>query len=154
MSAEKKIKTNIQNSTLNSSFAALLKWHDPHIRQENEELLEISKKQTEELKNINKETEDIKQKTKEKIEELNRLRRKRRLDSLRPRTTPKKYKFWSWRTELKWISNKNSNFLNSYPVFYLFQYWLVSDYAFPCLICEIKFVINYTSSEENHFPSG
>ena len=64
-----------------------------HLRQENEELVEISKKQTEELKNINKETEDIKQKTKEKIEELNRLRRKRRLDTLRPRTTPKKYKF-------------------------------------------------------------
>ena len=72
-----------------------------HLRQEKEELLEISKKQTEELKNINKETEDIKQKTKEKIEELNRLKRKRRLDeaaiyilsTLRPRTTPKKYKF-------------------------------------------------------------
>ena len=64
-----------------------------HLRQENEELSEISKKQTEELKKINKETEDIKQKTKEKIEELNRLKRKRRLDTLRPRTTPKKYKF-------------------------------------------------------------
>ena len=56
-------------------------------------LVEISKKQTEVLKKINEETEDIKQKTKEKIVELNRLKRKRRLDSLRPRTTPKKYKF-------------------------------------------------------------
>ena len=64
-----------------------------HLRQENEELVEISKKQTEELKNINKETEDIKQQTKEKVVELNQLVRKRRLDSLRPRTTPKKYKF-------------------------------------------------------------
>ena len=64
-----------------------------HLRQENEELVEISKKQTEELKNINKETEDIKQQTKEKVGELNQLIRKRRLDSLRPRTTPKKYKF-------------------------------------------------------------
>ena len=27
----KKIKTNIQNSTLNLSLDALLKWHDPHI---------------------------------------------------------------------------------------------------------------------------
>ena len=32
MSAEKKIKTNIQNSTLNSLFDDLSKWHDPHIR--------------------------------------------------------------------------------------------------------------------------
>ena len=30
MSAEKKIKTNIQNLTLNWSFDALSKWHDPH----------------------------------------------------------------------------------------------------------------------------
>ena len=112
----KKIKTNIQNSTLNSSFAALLKWHDAHIRQENEQLLE-------KLKNFKKGTEDIKQQTKEKLEEANRLKRKRRLDeaaiyilsTLRPRTTPKKYKFWSWRTELKWISNKKVNFLYSYP---------------------------------------
>ena len=29
----KNIKTNIQNSTLNLSFDALLKWHDPHICQ-------------------------------------------------------------------------------------------------------------------------
>ena len=64
-----------------------------HLRQENEELLEISKQQTEELKKINKETEDIKQKTKEKIGQLNQLKQKRRLDSLRPRKTPKKYKF-------------------------------------------------------------
>ena len=28
----KQIKTNIQNSTLNSSFASLSKRHDPHIR--------------------------------------------------------------------------------------------------------------------------
>ena len=33
MSAEKKIKTNIQNSTLNMAFVALLIWHDPHISQ-------------------------------------------------------------------------------------------------------------------------
>ena len=64
-----------------------------HLRQENEELLEISKQQTEELKKINRETEDIKEKTKEKIGQLNQLRQKRRLDSLRPRKTPKKYKF-------------------------------------------------------------
>ena len=32
MSTEKKIKTNIQNSTLNSLFDALSKWHDPHIK--------------------------------------------------------------------------------------------------------------------------
>ena len=32
MSAEKKIQTNIQNSTLNLSFDALSKWHDPHIK--------------------------------------------------------------------------------------------------------------------------
>ena len=31
MSAEKEIKTNIQNSTLNSTFDALSKWDDPHI---------------------------------------------------------------------------------------------------------------------------
>ena len=31
MSAEKKFKTNFQNLTLNSSFDALLKYHDPHI---------------------------------------------------------------------------------------------------------------------------
>ena len=36
MSAGKKIKTNIQNSTLNSSFDALSKWHDPDISKENE----------------------------------------------------------------------------------------------------------------------
>ena len=30
----KKIKTNIQNSILKSSFDALSKWHDPHIRNE------------------------------------------------------------------------------------------------------------------------
>ena len=30
MSAEKKIKTNIQNSTIDSSFDALSKWHDPY----------------------------------------------------------------------------------------------------------------------------
>jgi predicted nuclease with TOPRIM domain len=64
-----------------------------HLRQENEELSEISKQQKEELEKINTETADIKEKTREKVEELNRLRRKRRLDSLRPRTTPKKYKF-------------------------------------------------------------
>ena len=34
MSAEKEIKTKIQNSTLNWSFDALLKWHDPHISRE------------------------------------------------------------------------------------------------------------------------
>ena len=28
----KQIKTNIQNSTLNSPFVSLSKWHDPHIR--------------------------------------------------------------------------------------------------------------------------
>ena len=33
MSVEKKIKTNIQNLTLNLSFAALSKWHDLHKRQ-------------------------------------------------------------------------------------------------------------------------
>ena len=32
MSADKEIKTNIQNSTLNSWFDALSKWHDPHIK--------------------------------------------------------------------------------------------------------------------------
>ena len=72
-----------------------------HLKQENEELSEISKKATEELEKVNKETEDIKQKTKEKVEELKQLKRKRRLDqshiycleTLRPRTTPKKYKF-------------------------------------------------------------
>ena len=55
----------------------------------------------EELKNINKETEDFKQQTKETLEKVDRLKRKRRLDeaaiyiqcTLRPRTTPKKYKF-------------------------------------------------------------
>ena len=30
MSAEKKIKTNIQNLTLNSLFDVMSKWHDPH----------------------------------------------------------------------------------------------------------------------------
>ena len=78
-----------------------------HLRQENAELTAISKQQEEELKKINKETEEIKKKTNEKIEEIGRLKkqrlldekelkrleRKRRLDSLRPRTTPKKYKF-------------------------------------------------------------
>ena len=33
MLAEKRIEA-IQNSTLNLSFDALLKWHDPHISQE------------------------------------------------------------------------------------------------------------------------
>jgi predicted nuclease with TOPRIM domain len=74
---------------------------EDHLRQENEELLEISKKMKEELKNINKETEDFKQQTKETLEKVDRLKRKRRLDeaaiyilsTLRPRTTPKKYKF-------------------------------------------------------------
>ena len=64
-----------------------------HLRQRKEELLEISKKQTEKIKNIIKETEDVKQKTR-KIEELiTKVTQLRRLDSLRPRTTPKKYKF-------------------------------------------------------------
>ena len=33
MSAEKKIKTNIQNSTVNSWINASSKWHDPHINE-------------------------------------------------------------------------------------------------------------------------
>ena len=38
-----------------------------HLRQEKEELLEISKKQTEEIKNLIKATEDVKQKTKDTL---------------------------------------------------------------------------------------
>ena len=67
-----------------------------HQRQEIEELTEISKKQSEVIKKIIKETEDVKQKTKEieRIAELyTKLKQNRRLDSLRPRTTPKNYKF-------------------------------------------------------------
>ena len=37
MSADNKIKTNIQNLTLNSSFDALSKWHDPDISKCKEE---------------------------------------------------------------------------------------------------------------------
>jgi polyhydroxyalkanoate synthesis regulator phasin len=64
-----------------------------HLRQRNEELLEISKKQTEKIKNIIKETEDVKQKTRKIGKLITKVKQLRRLDSLRPRTTPKKYKF-------------------------------------------------------------
>ena len=41
MSTEKKIKTNIQTSTLNSSFDALSKWHNPHITQKRDSTLSV-----------------------------------------------------------------------------------------------------------------
>ena len=64
-----------------------------HMEQKNKELVKKIKNKMQEMEEMFEETKQLKEKFSQLTEEGNKLERKRRLDSLRPRTTPKKYKF-------------------------------------------------------------
>ena len=67
-----------------------------HLEQKNEELVKILKNKMQKRKEVFEKTNQLKEELKQVTEECNQPKRnirKRRLDSLRPRTSPKKYKF-------------------------------------------------------------
>ena len=71
-----------------------------HLEQKKEENSKKLKCKNNQIKEAIEEKNQLKEKLKRVTEELNQLKqniRKRRLESLRPRTSPKKYKFWTSR---------------------------------------------------------
>ena len=67
-----------------------------HLEQKNEELVKILKNKMQKRKEVFEKTNQLKEELNRVTEDVNQLKRnirKMRLDSLRPRTSPKKYKF-------------------------------------------------------------
>ena len=83
-----------------------------HIEQKNEALFKKLEDKKQKIKEGFEKTNQLKEELKQLTEELNQLKRESRLDSLRPRTSPKKYKFWTWRDKNRGWSPKFATGLN------------------------------------------